>query len=85
MKRSPYIKQQNLKSDNTQNIIPFQPSPDNLIPTNQETANYTNQERVLVYIRIRPFNENEIKTNGHSTPIEVVDTTNNALSQHNKT
>ena len=35
-------------------------------------------ERVLVYVRIRPFNENELELDS-STPLEVIDTKNNAL------
>lgn len=35
-------------------------------------------ERVLVYVRIRPFNEDELLKDS-STPIEFVDTKNNAM------
>ncbi len=35
-------------------------------------------ERVLVYVRIRPFNEDELKLDS-STPLEFIDTKNNAL------
>lgn len=35
-------------------------------------------ERVLVYVRIRPFNEDELQKD-QSTPLEVIDTKNNAL------
>lgn len=44
-------------------------------------------ERVLVYVRIRPFNEDELNKDS-SSPIEVIDTKNNAmicnLKQYNK-
>ena len=36
------------------------------------------EERVLVYVRIRPFNEDEINRDS-SSPIEVIDTKNNAM------
>ena len=35
-------------------------------------------ERVLVYVRIRPFNEDELEKD-NSTPIEYIDTKNNAM------
>ena len=35
-------------------------------------------ERVLVYVRIRPFNEDELNKYS-SSPIEVIDTKNNAM------
>ena len=35
-------------------------------------------ERVLVYVRIRPFNQDELSKDD-STPIEYIDTKNNAL------
>ncbi len=35
-------------------------------------------ERVLVYVRIRPFNESELEKD-QSTPLEVIDTKNNSL------
>ena len=44
---------------------------------NKDVAN-TKGERVLVYVRIRPFNEDELEKDS-STPLEVVDTKNNAL------
>jgi hypothetical protein len=44
-------------------------------------------ERVLVYVRIRPFNEDELNKDS-SSAIEVIDTKNNAmicnLKQYNK-
>jgi hypothetical protein len=36
-------------------------------------------ERVKVYIRIRPFNEDELKIGGE-TPFKCIDTKNNVLS-----
>jgi hypothetical protein len=44
---------------------------------NKDVAN-TKGERVSVYVRIRPFNEDELEKDS-STPLEVVDTKNNAL------
>ena len=35
-------------------------------------------ERVLVYVRVRPFNEDELNKDS-SSPIEVIDTKNNAM------
>jgi hypothetical protein len=35
-------------------------------------------ERVLVYVRIRPFNQDELKRD-KSTPLEFIDTKNNAM------
>ena len=35
-------------------------------------------ERVLVYVRIRPFNNDELEKD-NSSPIEVIDTKNNAM------
>ena len=35
-------------------------------------------ERVLVYVRIRPFSEDE-KQKDNTTPIEQIDTTNNLM------
>ena len=35
-------------------------------------------ERVQVYIRIRPFNEDELEKD-KTTPIELIDTKNNAM------
>ena len=53
---------------------------------NQYSSNSSNDkdlisqkgERVLVYVRIRPFNEDELLKDS-STPIELVDTKNNAM------
>ena len=38
-----------------------------------------NRERVLVYVRIRPFNEQEQKTDP-TTPIENIDLINNIMT-----
>ena len=53
---------------------------------NNNTSYYSNNrdiinqksERVLVYVRIRPFNEDELRKDS-STPLEVIDTKNNAM------
>ena len=42
-----------------------------------------NKERVLVYVRIRPFNEQEQKTDPTS-PIENIDLNRNALTGKKK-
>ena len=42
-----------------------------------------NRERVLVYVRIRPFNEQEQKTDP-TTPIENIDLNRNALTGKKK-
>ena len=41
--------------------------------------NNNKSERVKVYIRIRPFNDNEMKIGGE-TPFKSIDTKNNVLS-----
>ncbi len=46
-------------------------------PSNKDLI-HQKGERVLVYVRIRPFNEDELIKDS-STPIEVVDTKNNAM------
>lgn len=48
----------------------------NLSKKHQEDANYG--ERVLVYVRIRPFNEMELEKDS-TCPFEVIDLNNNAL------
>ena len=44
-----------------------------------ESSQKNNQERVKVYIRIRPFNEGEIKLGGLS-PFKSIDIKNSVLS-----
>ena len=44
-----------------------------------ENTQNNNQERVKVYIRIRPFNDNEIKLGG-LTPFKSIDIKNSVLS-----
>ena len=46
-------------------------------PNNKDLINIKG-ERVLVYVRIRPFNEDELEKD-NSSPLEVIDTKNNAL------
>ena len=55
------------------------------IKKNQNSNNQNNKEiinpkgeRVLVYVRIRPFNEEELSKDS-SSPIEFIDTKNNAM------
>lgn len=48
----------------------------NLNKKHQEDINYG--ERVLVYVRIRPFNEMELEKD-NTCPFEVIDLNNNAL------
>ena len=43
----------------------------------KDTLN-SKRERVLVYVRIRPFNEDEL-IKDKTTPIEFIDTKNNAM------
>lgn len=43
----------------------------------KDTLN-SKKERVLVYVRIRPFNEDEL-IKDKTTPIEFIDTKNNAM------
>ena len=49
----------------------------NNIPNNKETS-VLKGERVQVFVRIRPFNEDELEKD-KTTPIEVLDTKNNAM------
>jgi hypothetical protein len=49
----------------------------NNIPNNKETS-VVKGERVQVFVRIRPFNEDELEKD-KTTPIEVLDTKNNAM------
>ena len=49
----------------------------NNIPNNKETS-IVKGERVQVFVRIRPFNEDELEKD-KTTPIEVLDTKNNAM------
>ena len=48
--------------------------------SNKTVQNQNNKlERVKVYIRIRPFNDDELKIGGE-TPFKSIDTKNNVLS-----
>ena len=48
--------------------------------SNRTVQNQNNKlERVKVYIRIRPFNDDELKIGGE-TPFKSIDTKNNVLS-----
>ena len=47
------------------------------------SSQFPNKERVLVYVRIRPFNEQEQKTDPTS-PIENIDLNRNALTGKKK-
>ena len=48
--------------------------------SNKAVQNQNNKlERVKVYIRIRPFNDDELKIGGE-TPFKSIDTKNNVLS-----
>ena len=48
--------------------------------SNRTVQNQNNKfERVKVYIRIRPFNDDELKIGGE-TPFKIIDTKNNVLS-----
>ena len=49
----------------------------NNIPNNKETS-VVKGERVQVFVRIRPFNEDELEKD-KTTPIELLDTKNNAM------
>ena len=49
----------------------------NNIPNNKETS-VVKGERDQVFVRIRPFNEDELEKD-KTTPIEVLDTKNNAM------
>ncbi len=49
----------------------------NNIQNNKETS-VVKGERVQVFVRIRPFNEDELEKD-KTTPIEVLDTKNNAM------
>ena len=49
----------------------------NIIPNNKEIL-APKGERVQVFVRIRPFNEEELEKD-QTTPIEVLDTKNNAM------
>ena len=60
------------KNQREQNNINLNYSPNNKDLINQKA------ERVLVYVRIRPFNEDELEKDS-SSPLEVIDTKNNAL------
>ena len=48
-------------------------------PNKPANNNNNKSERVKVYIRIRPFNEDEMKI-GSQTPFKCIDTKNNVLS-----
>ena len=48
----------------------------NNFPNNKEII--LQKERVQVFVRIRPFNEEELEKD-NSSPIEVLDTKNNAM------
>ena len=49
----------------------------NYSPKNKDFINQKG-ERVLVYVRIRPFNEDELEKD-NTSPLEVIDTKNNAM------
>ena len=49
-----------------------------LIPQNNKDILNPKGERVQVFVRIRPFNEDELEKD-KSSPIEVLDTKNNAM------
>ena len=61
-----------LKNQKDQNSHPNYSPNRNIININQKG------ERVLVYVRIRPFNQDELKRD-RSTPLEFIDTKNNAM------
>ena len=48
------------------------------IPQNNKEIVLQKGERVQVFVRIRPFNEEELEKD-QTTPIEVLDTKNNAM------
>ena len=49
-------------------------------PNNKTVTNHNNKlERVKVYVRIRPFNDDELKIGGESS-FKNIDTKNNVLS-----
>ena len=52
------------------------PTSANNFPNNKEII--LQKERVQVFVRIRPFNEEELEKD-NSSPIEVLDTKNNAM------
>ena len=48
------------------------------LPQNNKEIVLQKGERVQVFVRIRPFNEEELEKD-QTTPIEVLDTKNNAM------